>query len=277
MIQTVLISIGTSLTVSLVTFILGLKSGKNQADRAFLQKLYKMVYCHFQEIELAIDEGRPKEWEDYKKIETMHSIKYYPIVKELKRTGDILYLKKRIAEKAISLEQECLAYSYEANKIIEGIHQCIVDNSQFFDGGVVFDSYRIKDDRSKAKTQNKEGCKIYHTESYFVFFDVAKLKCTLTQWMNSESKYALSFTTRGNPPYNSFTLYPGDLNINPDDFVNQIIDIIIEKNPEYCDMEEKQKKLKKQIRKMNKELQKRAQNPIGFWETFIGAFADLFH
>lgn len=32
--QTVLLSLATSLFVSMVTFILGLKSGKNQADRA---------------------------------------------------------------------------------------------------------------------------------------------------------------------------------------------------------------------------------------------------
>ena len=35
--QTVLLSLATSLIVSLITFILGLKSGKNQTDRAKLQ------------------------------------------------------------------------------------------------------------------------------------------------------------------------------------------------------------------------------------------------
>ena len=33
MVKTIIISICTSLVVSLITFILGLKAGKNQADR----------------------------------------------------------------------------------------------------------------------------------------------------------------------------------------------------------------------------------------------------
>ena len=47
--QTVLLSLATSLFVSMVTFILGLKSGKNQADRAKLQELYKNIHRHFSE------------------------------------------------------------------------------------------------------------------------------------------------------------------------------------------------------------------------------------
>ena len=48
--QTVLLSLATSLFVSMVTFILGLKSGKNQADRAKLQELYKNIHRHFSEL-----------------------------------------------------------------------------------------------------------------------------------------------------------------------------------------------------------------------------------
>lgn len=39
-----IISIITSLIISGITFIFGLKSGKNQADREKLQNLYKEMY-----------------------------------------------------------------------------------------------------------------------------------------------------------------------------------------------------------------------------------------
>lgn len=276
MLQTVLVSIGTSLVVSLITFILGLKSGKNQADRAFLQKLYKEIYRHFCEIDDSMKEGRPKEWSDYKKIQTMHSTKYYPLVKELERTGDILYLKGRIAKEALTLEKDCLHYSYDANETIARIHRCIIDNPQFFNGGITFNSYQQKDDDSKAKTQNLEASNTYRIVSYFLFLEPDKLKSTLLQWKNADKQYALEFTTRGNPPRNSFTIYPGDLNANVDEFVNQIVTLVKKSDSKYSEIHDTKESLEKRIDKLKKKLSKRVKNPSTFWETFIGAFIDIF-
>ena len=81
--NTVVTSILTSAIVSLFTFVLGLKSGKNQADRAFLQGLYKQLYAHFVELEAGIKENRPKKWEDYKSIQQGNITQFYPPVKEM--------------------------------------------------------------------------------------------------------------------------------------------------------------------------------------------------
>lgn len=67
--RTVLISLGTSLIVSLITFILGLRSGKNQADRQKMQELYKKLYSHFSELKKSIEEDRCRTWESYDHIE----------------------------------------------------------------------------------------------------------------------------------------------------------------------------------------------------------------
>lgn len=48
--DTVLISLITSLIVSLITFTLGVKSGKNQSDRQQLKEFYKKMTVHFQEL-----------------------------------------------------------------------------------------------------------------------------------------------------------------------------------------------------------------------------------
>lgn len=103
--QTVLLSLATSLIVSLITFILGLKSGKNQTDRAKLQNLYRDLYSHFSDLKESLQHNRPKSWRNYKKVERgLYTIEYFPPVKELKRTGDILFLNKKIAETALELE-----------------------------------------------------------------------------------------------------------------------------------------------------------------------------
>lgn len=127
--QTVLLSLATSLIVSLITFILGLKSGKNQADRATLQSLYKDLYSHFSDLKESLQRNRPKSWESYKKVERgLYSVEYYPPVKELKRSGDILFLKKKIADEALDLEMQVMNYSYDLTKHIPEIHAALISD-----------------------------------------------------------------------------------------------------------------------------------------------------
>ena len=90
--KTILISLFTSIVVSLFTFILGLKSGKNQTDRAMIQDIYKKMYAHFDDLGEHIKRNRPKSWESFKSIKyDMNRTKYFPVVSELKMNGDLLY------------------------------------------------------------------------------------------------------------------------------------------------------------------------------------------
>lgn len=77
-----------------------IKVRKNQADRATLQGLYRDLYSHFSDLKESLQRNRPKSWESYKKVERgLYSVEYYPPVKELKRSGDILFLKKKLLMK----------------------------------------------------------------------------------------------------------------------------------------------------------------------------------
>ena len=135
--KTIIVSALTSLLVSLMTFILGLKSGKNQTDRARLQDLYKQLHTHFKEIKNGFITHRYKKWSDYKRIESINRIQYLPLVKELDRTGDLIYIHKGIANKAITLEQKCLNYEHEIEKEIERLHQFIIEPADsLFEGGI---------------------------------------------------------------------------------------------------------------------------------------------
>lgn len=143
--QTVLLSLATSLIVSFLTFVLGLKSGKNQTDRAKLQNLYKNLYSHFSELKESLQYDRPKSWESYKKVERgLYSIEYYPPVKELKRTGDLLFIKKKIADDALSLELQIVSYSYELMKHIPEIHAAFISDMGVYKEGYIFKKYQKK-------------------------------------------------------------------------------------------------------------------------------------
>lgn len=114
--KTVLISLLTSLIVSLFTFTLGLRSGKNKADRQKLQELYKQLYNHFVDLKKSILENRCKSWVDYDSIISEDKTIYTPPVKKLELSGDLIYLEKEIAVKASELESKIMDYgSYTVN------------------------------------------------------------------------------------------------------------------------------------------------------------------
>ena len=132
--------------VSLITFILGLKSGKNQADRATLQGLDRDLYSHFSDLKESLQRNRPKSWESYKKVERgLYSVEYYPPVKELKRSGDILFLKKKIADEALDLEMQVMNYSYALTKHIPEIHAALISDMGMYKDGYTFKKYQRSD------------------------------------------------------------------------------------------------------------------------------------
>ena len=272
--NTVVTSILTSAIVSLFTFVLGLKSGKNQADRAFLQGLYKQLYAHFVELEAGIKENRPKKWEDYKSIQQGNITQFYPPVKEMQRTGDILYLKKRIADQAIQLELDCLGYRWNLDELCVKVHEHLVRCPELFKDVLVDESYDKKNNPlKKIGTSNPTNCRTYRNFTYGVLLNKEKLIAQLNERDVSDSAYALDFAMKGNPPKREFILYPGSLAVDNETFANSIAEYA---NSEF-DSAGVEKELLKRIEKIKKKMAKRAKNPTGFWETFVGAFIDIFH
>lgn len=275
-VRTVLLSIGTSLVVSLVTFILGLRSGKNQADRQKLQELYKLLYSHFADLKKSIEEDRCRTWESYDHINKGNRIIYTPPVRKLESSGDLLFLKKGIAEQALALETKILSFGSDKDYLAKDIHGVLLDSLFLLKDGYVFEEYsRNKGKRNSLKTANPTGCNTYWICSYKDFFSQDRLKKLLDEW-EARKDHALRFTTKENPPDYSFCLYPESLNVAADEFVQVLINGFNGKVKGYSNSETIKKQLLKDIDKLQKKLRKRAVEPFSFWETFFGAFADLF-
>lgn len=98
--QTVLLSLATSLIVSLVTFILGLKSGKNQTDRAKLQNMYRDLYSHFlilKTVSTATSREHGKAIKRSNRDFTVQST--FPLLKSLKEQAIFFFLRKKLPMK----------------------------------------------------------------------------------------------------------------------------------------------------------------------------------
>ena len=143
-----IISIITSLVVSGITFIFGLKSGKNQADREKLQNLYKEMYVGIRDVRKALSEDHPKRYENYDSKTTGTRTQYLPPVTKIFYEGNNVFLNKRVAEASLALERRCMAYGDMFSKTSESIHGIILDNINLFADGYKFESLRSqKDDK----------------------------------------------------------------------------------------------------------------------------------
>lgn len=270
--QTVLLSLVTSLIVSLITFILGLKSGKNQTDRVKLQNMYKDLYSHFSELKDSLNHNRPKSWENYKKVERG----FFPPVKELKRTGDILYLKRKIADEALNLENEVMNYSSNLTRHIPEIHATLISDLKIYKDGYTFKKYQGNtSETSHFETANPEQCKSFWPRNYRDFYyreEVLKL----FHQMDESSSTAIEFTAGGNPTTYSAKIYPKGIAISIDEYIGFLFSALENNVEEFNGLCNKKEMLILKIDRLNKRLAKKAKEPVGFWETIFGAFADMF-
>lgn len=276
--NTIWLSLATSIIVSLVTFILGLKSGKNQADRSKMQDLYKGLYSHFSDLKDSLNRNRPKSWQNYKKVERgLYSVEYYPPVKKLNRTGDILFIKKDIAKRALDLEMEVLQYSSELRKNIPEIHASIISDLEKYREGYSFKSYRHSaSGTDNFETANPKSCNSFYPRNYRDFYCREEITKLFTE-MQESGTTAIEFTTGENPITYSAKFYPDGVNVSVDEFVDHLFSLFESNIDGFSDLCAKKTTLIRKIEKLNKKLAQKAKEPVGFWETVFGAFTDMFH
>lgn len=109
--------------------------------------------------------------------------------------------------------------------------------------------------------------------TYDVLLDKKRLMNELESRDSAECQYALTFSMRGNPPKREITIYPDSLSESNEVFAETITQFTAES----MNCAKKEKDLLDRIERIKKQLAQKAKNPTGFWETFAGAFVDIFH
>ena len=101
--------------MALVTFVLGVKSGKNQADRQRLQEMYKSLLVHFQDLKERLD-SYPRRWDQYEEHRVGWEIHYLPTVKKMEHDGSSVYIKQRLFSEALELERDVVEFGYDVER-----------------------------------------------------------------------------------------------------------------------------------------------------------------
>jgi len=267
---TVLVSLGASLVVALITFTLGLKSGKNQADRVRLQELYKMLLVHFNDIKSRLN-TYPRKWEHYEEKKVGWGGAYLPPVKKMLDDGDSIYISEKIFNEALKLERDSLNYGGG----IESFYEEFLTRVAAADG-----LFSVKYNVEREAYHRKCLYVVSPTKSNYTTGRISRL-FTFLDHDNAEHLEQL-FKEGGS------TSFQGDggtiiwqLVITPDTYADaktlaDNLTNIAESCESYKELNATREDLALKIETLTKKLERKAKEPIPFWETFFGAFGDVF-
>jgi len=273
---TVLISLFTSLIVSLFTFTLGLKSGKNQADRAKLQDIYKRLYLHFDSLREALEANEPKRWDQFKSVKiSSNSSQSVPVVREMKYNGEGLYVREDFFRSALTLEAELVSFGQNTYNSIGEIHKCLMGLKEYCIDGGKFESYDKGEEKYfLSSTRNTIGCS-FREYDYRCFYDRNSIKNIFLEQEQS-TNLSIKFSCYKNGFKYSFQLFPNSLSISNDEFFNKFYASITQYIPSFFDYASKKDMFNNRINKLNKKLKQKAIDPHSFKATLGGALADIF-
>lgn len=136
MIQTIV----TASLSSLITFILGIKSARSLANNAILQKIYKNIYISVEQFNISRNNWRQK-WDETISVFVIWQNKsnILDTIKELKESGDYIYVNKKMWKDIVELKQTYLKYRSEIGNLEKRIYERIIKNEFIFDGGLCLD------------------------------------------------------------------------------------------------------------------------------------------
>lgn len=270
--KTVLVSIFSSLFVSMTTFTLGLRAGKNQADRIKLKELYRDISVHFREIEERLLSNIPKQWRNYNLKHTLTSSYYLPLVRKMKEDGTLLEIKPKLADILEKCEIDCLNFGNRYQGFMEEIREITIELAkEYAINPLIGQDFDIKTKEFVMGKQYKSASR------YFGVFCDKNNVDNLCNLLNSDSEIVLMFELiRDGNKFYRLTMHEGTLNnMSLSDFVYLVYNKVSTLNQMDEIINEKQILLNR-LKRVIKQVEKRAREPHTFFETVWMSFTDIF-
>jgi hypothetical protein len=109
----IIVSFITSSIISFAVFLVGLRAGKDSADRATIRDIYKAIYGHFASLSGSVELGSPKTWVDY----PIQGNSRVPPIRALEKDGTINLLPKQLANRLLDEERHFLSAAYALSQL----------------------------------------------------------------------------------------------------------------------------------------------------------------
>ena len=171
---------------------------------------------------------------------------------------------------------QVMNYSYALTKHIPEIHAALISDMGMYKDGYTFKKYQRSDNETAHfETANPNGCNSFWPQNYRVLYNREET-IKLFERMQEHSSAAIEFTTGGNPTTYSAKIYPDGITVSASEYA-EWLSLALGKNVVgYTELCNRKESLILRIDKLNKKLERKAKEPVGFWETMFGAFADMF-
>lgn len=252
----IIVSIFTSLIVSLITFILGLKAGKNQADRQIIKTKYKEIFKYLKHISNRLCTTNPIRWSECKSIKVNGNTgMYISKIMEMNNDGELEEISKKLVNMLLDLEKRAFDYAYDYFGFFIKIEEIIKEKMNLYE---------------YSEPQNINGTTISHIDlGQYLFGESIDEKI---KWLNDGSMKGFDFMTRDG---SHKTIYDNFKNIKISEFVREVSKEVNELE-EFKILISTREDLIKYIDDVNKKVSRKIKEPFPFWRTFLGAFSDIF-
>lgn len=267
-VRNIIISLGTSAVVGFFTFAFGMKSGKNQADRAMVQRIYTELLKEFESIETCLD-SQPKAWIDYPEERSQKVIAYVTPLRKIKTDGEYVYIPNGRLEKLEELEREALEYGEESLRLVESIPTVLSEHSEMYEASGVLQTGELAG-RPNVFLLTRRGLRQTHQlRDIYDFLNEQKLTEALSQGIE------VRFSDDRPHERVIVTIDPTLLKVPPSDFCRIITHELMTAEGGNA-LLERRPKLRKKLNKSVVALRKRARDPFPFWKTLGTALGDIF-
>lgn len=232
--------------------------------------MYKSLLVHFQDLKDRLD-SYPKRWEQYEEHRVGWDIRYLPPVKKMEHDGNSVYIKQKLFDEALELERDALKFGDDVERYYDDLFDAIASDDNLFIVPVDTSTDGRGRTCRKIKADDGQNYTTGRSSRLFCF-----LKPGIGKYIEGalESGGYLTFHDDRNPYEHELTINPGsydDLSI----FAWRIESLSRESGL-YDELNSQRASLKSRIDVLTKKLARRAKEPVPFWETFAGAFIDVF-
>ena len=273
-VETFAVSVLTSLIVSLVTFIFGLKSGKNQADREKLQELYRKLYVSFLDLKECVILNKPRRWEDYGTRTIGNITQFLPTARKMTIDGTSAYIKSNIIEKAIDLENRILTYGVDFYQFEETIFSIFKEH-----GELLVEGWQFRQDKCSNKgmesidSVNRDSINPCTVIPFRYLLDDKQIPIIVELLKKPDTGLRFELM-QGNRIAKTVSIYPGGINTTPEEYINTIVKSM---HNGMDSIKEEKGELLSEATTFISVLKKRTQDPYTFQETIVGAILDIFN
>ena len=263
----VIISFFTSLIVSILTFIFGFRAGKNQVDRPRLKDIYRELSVHFEELYNKLLIGNPKRWKDFP--ENKNDRAYLPIVKKLKKEGNLIDLNKTLSEEIENLELKYLSFSFNFFSNLQTLLSESTNLLKKYSKNVTVET------ENKISSGNAEKGSSYLEKNFGSILIKEELH-KICSMLGNDSSLGICLFFETNFKRYELCIYANSLtDLKLSDFL-LILQNDLLKLPDVINLMERREKIILEINKILPILKNRAIDPHPFWETLKASISDIF-